>query len=67
MVMKDVKGLEMKAIDVFSTYIYELMKRVKTEYKDIEFEDILWVLTVPAVWSCTAIHFMRQCAEKVVI
>ncbi|XP_071154308.1 heat shock 70 kDa protein 12A-like isoform X2 [Mytilus edulis] len=64
MVMKDVMGLEMKTIDVFSTFIYELMKRVKTEYEEIEFEDILWVLTVPAVWSSTAIHFMRQCAEK---
>lgn len=65
MLIKDVKGREMKAIVVFSSFISELMKRVKKSYEGIEFDDIQWVLTVPAVWSDKAKTFMRHCAEKV--
>lgn len=67
MMIKDVKEREVKAIDVFSSYIYELMGQIKKDYKGIDFDDIQWVFTVPAVWSYKAIHFMRQCAEKVTL
>lgn len=66
MMIKDVKGCEMKAIDVFSSFIYALMVKVKNEHQGLEFDDIQWVLTVPAVWSEKAKCFLRHSVEKVI-
>ena len=30
-----------------------------------EYDDIYWVITVPAIWDLPAKHFMRKAAEKV--
>ncbi|CAC5365025.1 unnamed protein product [Mytilus coruscus] len=65
MMIKDVKGREKKAVDVFSLFIVELMKLVMKNYQEFEFNDIQWVLTVPSVWSDKAKEFMRHCAERI--
>lgn len=69
MVIEDITGKPMKALDVFSLCIKALKTHLETELKKhllgIESSDIRWVLTVPAMWSENAKQFMRRSAEKV--
>ena len=63
----------MKAIDVFSAAIRYLKDHLiralngRNTFNEISVDDIMWVLTVPAVWSDAAKQFMREAAEKVTI
>ena len=63
----------MPAIDIFSKAL-EHLKAKLINFIDTKLEglnivnysrDIRWVLTVPAIWSAGARHFMREAAYKV--
>ncbi|XP_052083884.1 heat shock 70 kDa protein 12B-like [Mytilus californianus] len=68
MVLKDVRGQPLPAIDVFSLSIKTLKDHLNStgEIKNIVLDDekTKWVLTVPAIWTDTAKQFMRKSAEK---
>ncbi|XP_021373555.1 heat shock 70 kDa protein 12B-like isoform X2 [Mizuhopecten yessoensis] len=57
----------MVAIKVFTAVIKYLKDQMLTSCKnqmtDIKATDILWVLTVPAIWSDASKQFMREAAE----
>ncbi|CAC5404260.1 unnamed protein product [Mytilus coruscus] len=68
MVLKDISDKQVLALDVFSlaikalvTHLLDIMEKRGT---DVAMKDILWVLTVPAIWSDAAKQFMRRSAEK---
>ena len=68
--LSDVNGKELPALEIFTAVIayikntvYEQMKQNFSGFN--EESDILWVLTVPAIWSDSAKQFMRKAAEKV--
>lgn len=67
--MEDDKGKKMKAIDVFSSAIGYLRGHLMTDCKkqmtSIEDSDVMWVLTVPAIWDDKSKQFMREAAEQV--
>lgn len=71
--IRDIKGDEMPAIDVFSAAIKYMKDCLLKELKEKndenaeEAESIRWVLTVPAIWDEYAKKFMRKAAEKVFI
>ncbi|VDI27951.1 Hypothetical predicted protein, partial [Mytilus galloprovincialis] len=66
--MKDQNGLQMKAIDIFSTAIKYMKVQANTHInrmsKLINKEDIQYVLTVPVTWNDQNKLFMRKAAEK---
>ena len=69
--IKDILGRELPLIKVVSESLKymkdKLLKKVK-EQINIELsleEDILFVLTVPAIWTDSAKSFMRDAAEMV--
>lgn len=68
MVLKDISGKQVLALDVFSLAIKALVKHLldllENRGTNVEMKDILWVLTVPAIWSDAAKRFMRNSAEK---
>ncbi|CAC5405256.1 unnamed protein product [Mytilus coruscus] len=68
MVLEDVRGQPLPAIDVFSLSIKALKDHLNStvEIKNIILDDekTKWVLTVPAIWTDTAKQFMRKSAEK---
>ena len=61
----------MKALTVFSHAIKylkdHLLESLENRGSIVEKEEILWVLTVPAIWDHTAKLFMRKAAEKVLL
>ena len=64
----DYLGQRLPLIDVMSKFIGALKDHFLTKQMgshNIPIGDILWVLTVPAIWSDEARHFMRSAAEKV--
>ena len=69
--MKAANGQFMKASDVFSEAIKYMKSSIimLVEKRDmlnkITLENIRWILTVPAIWSDRAKHFMREAAEEV--
>lgn len=67
--IEDDKGKKMKAIKVFSSAVGYLRDHLMTECKKqmtgIEESDVMWVLTVPAIWDDKSKQFMREAAEKV--
>ncbi|XP_069129994.1 heat shock 70 kDa protein 12A-like [Argopecten irradians] len=66
--LEDDQGSKMPAMKVFSSSIWymrtQLMKTCRNRYSDIEDSDILWVLTVPAIWSDASKQFMREAAVE---
>ncbi|XP_045203777.2 heat shock 70 kDa protein 12A-like [Mercenaria mercenaria] len=64
--LKDDKGLTLPAMTVFSEGIRYLKDHlIRTcEEKDVElrFEEVHWVITVPAIWDDSAKQFMREAA-----
>ncbi|XP_071128424.1 heat shock 70 kDa protein 12A-like [Mytilus edulis] len=68
MMIHDIRGGKLPAIDVFSTAIRALkdhaLKHVEKGGNHIKLEEIKWVLTVPAIWTDKAKTFMRLSAEK---
>lgn len=67
--IKDQNGMHMKAFDIFSFAIKYLkdqaIGRLVKTLKNVETNDIHYVLTVPAIWDDQAKIFMRKAAEKV--
>lgn len=70
LMIKDVTGKEMKAMDVFSICIQYLKNAMLSEMNlqlaegEIIENDIDFVLTVPAIWGDEAKLFMREAAIK---
>lgn len=69
--MKDVKGKEAPALDLFASVIRymkdDLFTLLNMRKATVENEDIHWVLPVPAIWKKSAKNFMREAANKVYI
>lgn len=68
MVLEDITGKPVPAIDIFSLSIHALVKHLMgllhTQGTGLDIHEIRWVLTVPAIWSDAAKSFMRKSAEK---
>ena len=71
MKISDIRGRELKAMTVFSHAIRylkdHLLNSLENRGSIIKKGDILWVLTVPAIWDHTAKLFMRKAAERVIL
>lgn len=67
--IKDEQNKEFPAIEVFAKSILCLKNKLIDELKRkktlVRTGDILFVLTVPAIWSDNAKEFMRQAANRV--
>ena len=67
-VIHDAENKPMPAIDVFSIVVGHLKEKLLVEIKiqnnAITDDDILYVLTVPAIWSDAAKQFMREAATS---
>lgn len=59
----------MEAIKVFSSSIGYMKDQLLTDCKNhmtgLKESDIMWVLTVPAIWDDKSKQFMREAAEQV--
>ncbi|OWF41867.1 Heat shock 70 kDa protein 12B [Mizuhopecten yessoensis] len=66
--IKDIGGKEMPALDVFCHSIRYLKDNLMTTLEnrsiDIKEEEIRFVLTIPAIWNEPAKQFMREAAVK---
>ncbi|KAH3847743.1 hypothetical protein DPMN_090074 [Dreissena polymorpha] len=66
--LKDNTGKEVQALHVFVVVIKHFTERVyellKTQQVGTTSDDVLWTLTVPAIWSDGAKQFMREAASK---
>ncbi|KAL4230004.1 Heat shock 70 kDa protein 12A [Mactra antiquata] len=64
--IEEALGKSMKAIDIFSISIKylkdHLLSMLETRGMTVYEKDILWVLTVPAIWEEPAKQFMREAA-----
>ncbi|XP_069110217.1 heat shock 70 kDa protein 12B-like, partial [Argopecten irradians] len=64
--LEDDQGRSMQAIKVFTAAIKYLkdhmMETCNNQMTGIQSSDILWVLTVPAIWSDASKQFMREAA-----
>lgn len=63
-------GKRMRALDIFSKALEYLKdKALEAIHKQsgVEYtaEEVLWVVTVPAIWKQSAKQFMREAAYKV--
>ena len=70
--LEDAYGKPLLAREVFKHAIAFLRNDLKAECTKqfvggIHDTDVLWVLTVPAIWNETAKHFMREAAEEVML
>ena len=69
MVLEDITGKALSAVDVFTLSIKalvdHLLSMLNKQGKIIHNDDVQWILTVPAIWTDTAKQFMRTSAEKV--
>jgi len=67
--VEDINGKKMLAMDVFTMairYMREhLMNALKKQVSDIQQSDVLFVITVPAIWSDASKQFMREAAIAV--
>jgi hypothetical protein len=67
--LKDDKGLSLSAMKVFSEGIRYLKDHLimTSDEKGVglRFEEVHWVLTVPAIWNDSAKQFMREAAIEV--
>ena len=66
--VKAVDGKELPAVTVFSKAL-QYIKKITLKYlnEQVEYPNrcILWILTVPAIWSPAAKQVMRTAAEEV--
>lgn len=67
MILEDITGKSVRAIDVFALSIKELkthlLKALETQGTKVKTSEVQWVLTVPAIWTENAKQFMRKSAE----
>lgn len=65
----DDEGHPMQAKDIFAQSISYMKRRLLEDLKSrgnmIREENILWVITVPAIWNDGAKQFTREAAVKV--
>ncbi|XP_076084861.1 heat shock 70 kDa protein 12B-like isoform X2 [Mytilus galloprovincialis] len=68
MLLEDLTGKPVPAIDVFALSIRALVKHLMDALDNrgtgVKPNDIKWVLTVPAIWTDNSKQFMRKSAEK---
>ncbi|XP_061163321.1 heat shock 70 kDa protein 12B-like [Saccostrea echinata] len=66
--IKDASGKKLPAMTVFSLSIKalkdHLLDLLDTRGTTLKADEVLWVLTVPAIWSDSAKMFMRKAAKK---
>ncbi|XP_053378752.1 heat shock 70 kDa protein 12A-like [Mercenaria mercenaria] len=64
----DIHGKCLPAMHIFAVVISHLKDKIheqlKSHYAGLQEEDILWVITVPAIWSDSAKQFMREAAKQ---
>lgn len=69
MLIEDHQHNPIKALDVFSLSIQylkdECFELFQKKHINIPNDEILWILTVPAIWDQSAKEFMRKAAEQV--
>ena len=68
LMVKAVDGKELPAVTVFSKalqYIKEITLKYLNEQVSQPGRSILWIITVPAIWSPAAKQIMRIAAENV--
>jgi len=69
MVLEDITGKTLSAVDVFTLSIKALVDHLlcmlKKPGKIVHNDEVEWILTVPAIWTDAAKQFMRTSAEKV--
>ena len=67
--IEDINRERMSAITIFSmsiNYMREhLMAALQKQVPDIEQSDVMFVITVPAIWSDASKQYMREAAVKV--
>jgi len=65
----DINGKRMPALTIFSMAINymrgHLMTALKNQVTDIRQSDVMFVITVPAIWSDASKQFMREAAVAV--
>ncbi|CAG2218767.1 unnamed protein product [Mytilus edulis] len=68
MVLEDITGKPVPAIDVFAlsikALVNHLMDVLETRGTGVQSNEIKWILTVPAIWTDNSKQFMRESAEK---
>ncbi|CAC5363488.1 unnamed protein product [Mytilus coruscus] len=68
LIIEDIAGKPMAAIDVFTLSIKALVKHLmallEKQGTGVKAEEIRWVLTVPAIWTDSAKQFMRKGAVQ---
>ena len=62
--IKAVDGKELPAVTVFSQALL-YMKKYLNEQIEFAGRSILWIITVPAIWSPAAKQVMRTAAKEV--
>ncbi|XP_052795593.1 heat shock 70 kDa protein 12A-like [Mya arenaria] len=66
--VEDISGKKMPALTIFSMAIRylkeQLMETLHLRIPDISESDILYVITVPAIWSDGAKQFMKEAAKQ---
>lgn len=71
MVLEDITGKPVPAIDVFAlsikALVNHLMDVLETRGTGVQSNEIKWILTVPAIWTDNSKQFMRESAEKVFV
>lgn len=69
MLIEDHLHNPIKALDVFSLSIQylkdECIELFQKKHINVANDEILWILTVPAIWDESAKQFMRKAAEQV--
>ena len=69
MLLEDETGKEIEAMTVFTESIRYLKNLFLISFvnsrPDLQEQDVLYVLTVPAIWSDPSKQFMRNAAEQV--
>ena len=67
--VEDISGKTMPAITIFSmaiNYMREhMMNLIKTRIPEIRQSDVIFVITVPAIWNDSSKQFMRKAAVAV--
>ena len=67
--IEDINGKRMPAITIFSMAINymrkHLMDALKKQVSDIKQADVMFVITVPAIWNDASKQFMREAAIAV--
>ncbi|XP_052081952.1 heat shock 70 kDa protein 12A-like isoform X3 [Mytilus californianus] len=68
LIIEDIAGKPMAALDVFTLSIKTLVKHVMAHLEKrgtgVKLAEIRWVLTVPAIWTDSAKQFMRKGAVQ---